>query len=160
MSGFLSDYLEARGVAGAKFRVCKYLAMGRLAAQLSCLLSPVFILSSVSFGMSFLMHESAPMITAMQLIVPPSLRGTAAGLEIVLNSALSALVDIGIGAADDAHRNIRVELAVGLLVTLGSSVIGYDLTLRLWRKDGADRGQGGGRGGLSMRGIQSTTELH
>ena len=81
------------------------------------------------------MHESAPMVAAMQLLVPTSLRGTAAGLEIVMNSALSALVDYGIGAADDAHHNIRVQLAAGLLVTLSTSFVGYEITMKLWRRE-------------------------
>ena len=111
------------------------MTLARLTFQLCCIYSSVFAFSLTFFGMSFLMHESAPMVAAMQLLVPTSLRGTAAGLEIVMNSALSALVDYGIGAADDAHHNIRVQLAAGLLVTLSTSFVGYEITMKLWRRE-------------------------
>ena len=92
------------------------------------------MLSLTAFGLSFLAHESAPMVAFMQLLVPSSLRGTAAGLEICLNSALSALVDLGIGATDDTSHNIRLELATALLVILTTSVVGYEVTWKMSRK--------------------------
>lgn len=92
------------------------------------------MLSLTAFGLSFLAHESAPMVAFMQLLVPSSLRGTAAGLEICLNSALSALVDLGIGATDDTFHNIRLELATALVVILTASVVGYEVTWKMSRK--------------------------
>ena len=132
--GAVADAWEARGNATAKLDVA--VRRARAAAVVCAMVfSPSFGLAATWLCLRYVFSNLAdgPAYAAICMVLPPSLRGTAMGVTVVLCALLGALATVVIALFNSRFHAFETELAIGTLVALLPGAALFAFTSRALR---------------------------